>query len=258
MSKLIILGSGTCVPSLRRSSCSLLVCGRRERLLLDLGTGTIHQLLRAGYSIDEVDAVLLSHFHPDHAGELPGFLFSTKYPQPVGRTRPLRILAGEGLGEFYSLLKDAYKASFELPQELVQLRELEGKGRAAAPGLLNEFSLEWTAVEHRLESRAYRITTPEGRSLVYSGDTDYSEQLIELARGADLLVCESAFPDEHRQPGHLTPSLAGEIAARAGVGQLVLTHFYPVCEQYDLAAECRHTYQGPLILAEDLLEIALD
>ncbi len=70
MSKLIILGSGTCVPSLQRSFCSLLLCGARERLLFDLGTGTIHQLLRAGVSIDEVDAVLLSHFHPDHAGEL--------------------------------------------------------------------------------------------------------------------------------------------------------------------------------------------
>ena len=258
MSKVIILGSGTCVPSLQRSSCSLLVCSQSERLLFDLGTGTIHQLLRAGVSIDEVDAVLLSHFHPDHAGELAGFLFSTKYPQPVSRTRPLQIIGGEGIGKFYSLLKDAYNGAFELPEELVRLHELEGQGSAAAPRLLKEFSLEWKAVEHRPESRAYRITTPEGRSLVYSGDTDYSEGLVELASGADLLVCESAFPDEHRQSGHLTPSLAGKIAAKAGVGQLVLTHFYPVCERYDLEEQCRRSYQGPLVLAKDLLELALN
>ncbi len=57
-------------------------------------------------------------------------------------------------------------------------------------------------------------------------------------------------------PGHLTPSLAGRIATQAGVKKLVLTHFYPECEQVDIAKQCRKTYQGPLELAEDLKEIS--
>jgi ribonuclease BN (tRNA processing enzyme) len=112
-------------------------------------------------------------------------------------------------------------------------------------------------VEHNEESIAYRITSSGGHSIVYSGDTGYSENLIDLAKNADLLICESAMPDSMQARGHLTPSLAGEIAARAGAGKLVLTHFYPECDQVDIEQECRKTYAGPLILAEDLLRIEI-
>ena len=81
------------------------------------------------------------------------------------------------------------------------------------------------------------------------------ENLATIAQGADVLICESAFPDEMKVPGHLTPSLAGEIASQAGVRKLVLTHFYPECDRVDVSAQCRKTYGGPLVLAEDLLEI---
>ena len=69
------------------------------------------------------------------------------------------------------------------------------------------------------------------------------------------MICESALPDDKKAPGHLTPSLAGEIATAARVGKLVLTHFYPECDAVDMAAQCRKTYQGPLVLAEDLLQL---
>ena len=78
---------------------------------------------------------------------------------------------------------------------------------------------------------------------------------MELVNGADVLVCESAFPDHLKVTGHLTPSLAGEIAEEAGVKKLVLTHFYPECDGADLIEQCRKTYQGPLVLAEDFMEI---
>ncbi|RLB88140.1 MAG: MBL fold metallo-hydrolase, partial [Deltaproteobacteria bacterium] len=82
--------------------------------------------------------------------------------------------------------------------------------------------------------------------------------LVSLSTDADLLICESAMPDGMKVPGHLTPSLAGRIAAEAGVKRLVLTHFYPECESVDLYEQCRKTYQGPLLLARDLMEIVLD
>jgi len=76
---------------------------------------------------------------------------------------------------------------------------------------------------------------------------------VELAQGADLLILESSFPDEDPCEGHLTPSLAGRMAALAGVKRLVLIHFYPECLRTDVSAQCRKTYQGELILGEDLL-----
>ena len=110
-------------------------------------------------------------------------------------------------------------------------------------------------MNHREESLAYRIIDSNGKSIVYSGDTDTTENLVSLAAQADLLICESAMPDTLKVPGHLTPSLAGDIAARAHVKKLVLTHLYPECNQFDIAAQCRKTYQGPLVIAEDLMRI---
>jgi ribonuclease BN (tRNA processing enzyme) len=93
--------------------------------------------------------------------------------------------------------------------------------------------------------------------VVYSGDTDYSENLIALSKDADVLICESAVPDDFRVKGHLTPSLAGDIATRAGVKKLILTHFYPECDNADIEFEVRKAYDGPLVLAEDLMEIKI-
>ena len=121
----------------------------------------------------------------------------------------------------------------------------------------DSFSVETMPMNHREESIGYRITDSDGKSIVYSGDTDSTENLVSLARGADLLICESAMPDTLKVPGHLTPSLAGDMAARAHVKKLILTHLYPECDHVDLVAQCRKTYQGPLLIAEDLMRIAV-
>ena len=113
-------------------------------------------------------------------------------------------------------------------------------------------------VAHNPESVAFRIETPSGCSVVYSGDTDYSDRLVALSRQAGLLICESAVPDEQKVAGHLTPVLAGQIAAAAEVQRLMLTHFYPACDDTDIAAQCRQSYQGPLILAEDLMTVMVE
>ena len=112
-------------------------------------------------------------------------------------------------------------------------------------------------MDHNPESIAYRVEIPGGASVVYSGDTDYCDTLIELARDADLLICEAALPDDLKVGGHLAPSLAGRVAAAARVHQLMLTHFYPQCDQADIVSQCRQTYSGPLLLAEDLMHIEL-
>jgi len=78
-----------------------------------------------------------------------------------------------------------------------------------------------------------------------------------LARGADLLILESSFPDGQGIEGHLTPSQAGDIATRSGAKRLLLTHFYPECLKSDIETQCRKTYQGELILATDLMSLSV-
>ncbi len=250
-----ILGSGTCVPSLRRSSCSVLMQIDSGRLLFDSGPGTMRRLLEAGTTIFDLDYIFYSHFHPDHTAELVPLIFATKYPDSDRRKTPLTVIAGRGFGDFFAGLKAVYGQWIEPAPGMLKILEMANTTRDSHR--FREFTIDSAPVEHNEESIAYRITSSGGSSVVYTGDTDYSENLISLAKKADLLICESALPDGKRVKGHLTPSLAGEIASRAGVGKLVLTHFYPACDRIDIEQECRKTYPGPLVLAEDLMRLAV-
>ena len=251
-----ILGSGTCVPSLERSSCSVLIQTDGVRLLFDSGPGSMRRLLEADTTIFDLNYIFYSHLHPDHTAEFVPLIFATKYPDGNRRQTPLTIVASKGFADFYAGLKRVYGKWIELNPGLLKILELDNTSRDSLR--FKKFTVESAPVEHTEESLAYRITNDSGRSVVYSGDTGYSENLIDLAQEADVLICESALPDIMQVKGHLTPSVAGEIATRAGVGKLVLTHFYPECDQVDIKQECRKTYSGHLVIAEDLLRIEID
>ena len=247
-----ILGSGTCVPSLRRSSCAVLAEIGETKMIFDCGPGVMRQLLKTGTSIFDISFVFLSHFHPDHSGELVPFLFSNKYAGENPRELPLAIAGGRGISDFYKGLKAVYGHWMELGPGLSDIVEFDNSVREHRE--FRNFTVESMPVSHNPESIAYRITAG-GKSFVYSGDTDFSENLVVLAENTDLLICESAFPDAMKAEGHLTPSLAGKIADRAKVKKLVLTHFYPQCDKTDVEKECRKTYTGDLLLAEDLMRV---
>jgi len=250
-----ILGSGTCVPSLRRSSCSVLLEIGQKKLLLDSGPGTMRRLLRATTTIFELSYIFYSHLHPDHTGELVSLLFASKYPESTHRQNPLTIIAGKGFLEFYKGLRNVYRQWIDIGTGLLNIIELDNTDREVRP--FDDFTVESLPVQHQNESLAYRIIGSGGKSVVYSGDTDVCENLVHIAKQADLFICESALPDDLKAQGHLTPSRPGEIATRAKVRKLVLTHFYPECDAVDVEKECRKTYSGPLVLAEDLMRIEL-
>jgi ribonuclease BN (tRNA processing enzyme) len=249
-----ILGSGTCVPSLERSSCAVMLETGSSLLLFDAGAGTIRRVLESGKQLSDITHILLSHFHPDHCAELVSILFASKYPAATDRNVPLTVSAGEGLLEFLAGLKKAFGDWIELPKEMVRFEEMSTEKLDFRQ--FADFQLESIPVQHNPESIAYRICTGSCR-VVYSGDTQRSENLVALADKADLLICESAMPDGQGITGHLTPSQAGEIAQRAGVRHLVLTHFYPACTDADIAGQCRSRYSGKLTLAEDLLRFEI-
>ena len=253
--RVTILGSGTCVPSVKRSACAVLITTGRAVIVMDCGPGTMRRLTEKGTAVTDVTHVFFSHFHPDHTGELATFIFANKYPDQNRRQRPLTFIAGEGFTTFYHHYKSVYGHWIELPPDQFRLVEM-----AAAGGAINDFadfSVAARPVAHNPESLAYKITGADGKTIVYSGDTDFSENLAALAKGADLLICEAAYPAEYKVPGHLTPPEAGLIAARAGVRSLVLTHFYPECDQADMLGQCRQNWSGPLALAEDLMVVDL-
>ncbi|MBW1642321.1 MAG: MBL fold metallo-hydrolase [Deltaproteobacteria bacterium] len=254
--KITIIGSGTCVPSLKRSSCSVLMETGGSKLLFDSGPGTMRRLLEADTEIIDLSYLFYSHFHPDHTGELATILFAMKYSKWNRTKKYLKIIAGKGFNTFFQNLKSVYGDWIEIGSDTMDIVELDNQSfDLLEPG---NFKVDFAPVEHNQESIAYKITSSGGQSAVYSGDTDYSENLITLAKDVDVFICESAFPDDLKVKGHLTPSEAGKIAALAGVHKLVLTHFYPECDKADIEKECRKTYSGPLVLAEDLMKFEID
>lgn len=248
-----VLGSGTCVPSLARSACSLLMTVGDGRLLFDIGPGSMRRLLEAGLRVQDLTHIGISHFHPDHTGELAPLIFANKYPDATLRQAPLTLIGGPGFLDFMMRLESVYGHWIKLEAGMLKLVEASPEGRWGFSG--EGWTLETLPVSHNPESVAYRLSVNGGPSVVYSGDTDYSENLVALARGADLLICEAARPDERPVAGHLTPSVAGRIATEAGARQLMLTHFYPDCEDVDLEAQCRRTYNGRVLLARDLMHL---
>ena len=120
-----------------------------------------------------------------------------------------------------------------------------------------DWRIETAPAKHSDPAYAYRFEA-RGASMVYSGDTDYAEPVIQLASPCDLLILECSYPNEIDTPGHLTPKKAGEMAKAAGCKKLVLTHIYPICADYDLISECKQTYDGDVLLAEDGMRFELD
>ena len=247
--ELTVIGSGTGVPSLRRGSPSLAVKAAGRLLVLDLGAGSLRAMLQWGLNFNQIDILALSHRHPDHVGDLVPFLFATRYALGYTRQEPFWLLAARGFADFLARLREAFDHWVEPPEGLMNLRELSPEGPDA---------LEWEGLtvksaptNHTEGSLAFRIEAGS-RSLVYSGDTDTSDSLVALARGADLLVLEAANP--FKVPGHLTPGEAGRLAARAGVRLLLLTHFYPPCDEVDVVALAEQEFAGEIIKAEDGLQ----
>jgi ribonuclease BN (tRNA processing enzyme) len=253
--ELIIVGSGTSVPHPQRASPSVAIFIEDQFLLVDIGPGTVRQLTFAGLKHEDIDYICISHFHPDHTADLIHFFFATRYPPVLSRRKSLKIIGPKGLNRFLTLLKRPYGSWLDLPDGLMKIEELSTGENDRKE--FDTFKITSAPLNHTPESIGLRIEDNPGRSIVYSGDTGYCEEIVDLARDADLLILESSFPDGEGIAGHLTPSQAGDIATRSGVKRLLLTHFYPECLKIDIESQCRKTYQGELILATDLISLSV-
>ncbi len=187
-----ILGSGTCVPSLARSACAALMTAGSSHLLFDAGPGSMRRLLEAGVRVQELSHLCITHFHPDHTGELAPLLFANKYPDASLRREPLTLMGGPGFLDFMTRLEGVYGAWIKLDAGMCERIEAPPDGRLDYTA--GSWRLETIPVRHNPESVAYRLSLEGGPAVVYSGDTDYSENLVQLARNADLLICEAARP----------------------------------------------------------------
>lgn len=250
-----IIGSGTAIPMVGRGSPSVAVFLDDNPILFDMGPGTLGRVTRLGMGPEKIEKIFLTHFHPDHTADLIHFLFACRNPNILKKRSPFLVSGPSGLQEFINALQAAYPDWLNFPEPIMGIDELPSNQITERNHGL--FRIRTAPASHTPRSLAYRIENDDGKAVVISGDTDFCEPVIRLAKGADLLILEAAFPDDSPVAGHLTPSLAGRMARLAGVKRLVLTHFYPECLKTDITAQCRKTWQGELTLAEDLLQIRI-
>jgi len=245
--KLTALGTGTCAATLRRSCSAYLIEAGGDRVLLDAGCGTIRRMMEVEADYREIDVIACSHTHPDHVADLAPLLMALRYTPGYRRTRPLVLAGPRGFSAFYRALGAAYGET-TISADGYDLRIVELHEERL---VLGGWSLSARTMAHSRQTNGYRIEH-EGRVLAYSGDSGPCDALVELCAGADLALIECSFPDESPVEGHLTPSQAGRIAARAGCKKLLLTHFYPPMEAVDPLPLCRRYFDGEIEIAGDL------
>ena len=253
--QLIILGSGTGIPLNYAGSPSLLLILDNDPVVFDMGPGSLRQISKAGINFERIRRIFITHFHPDHTADIIHFLFATRNPSIIKRRDPFVITGPAGIKNLISHLQDSYVDCLNLPPGMMTVEELDKDKKFGKD--YGIFKLTACPVMHSIESMAYRIEDRTGKNFVYSGDTAFCEEIVDLAKDTDLLILECSFPEGNKIEGHLTPSEAGRIASLAGAKRLVLTHFYPECLETDITAQCRKTYGGELTLASDFLHIHL-
>ena len=296
--RIIMLGTGAAIPDPDRNHSAILITVQGRHYLFDCGHGATHQMVRANVHPARVDTVFLSHLHYDHIADFPFFMIATWI---TGRETPPVVIGPPDTQHFVdSLLVDGafrkdIEARAQYPQRQANIGVLTPDVRECEPGIVFEDDLVRVSacwVEHipREISPCFglRLDTAEGKSVVFSGDTAPCDRLIELARGADLLIHECTFPEkaiEFRAKAgigtwaHTSPTELGRIATEAGVKSLVATHFgsfdstntviremmanHMPLEMMgpqlmeDVVADIRKQWKGELRIAHDLMRIDL-
>lgn len=245
--RVTVLGSGTGWLRIERRAPAYLVTYGDFHILLDIGPGTLYQLLNTGLSLNDISAIFISHFHPDHVTDLIPFFFATRYQLGYTPQTQVFVIAHKKFQEFHEALKGAFGQWVSPPEHLFRFILLPGDSLQSFD--LGPFRVKTLGVNHNEESLAIRLELGE-KSLIYSGDTGLCNEIIELARGGDLLILECANSQEYKSPFHLGPEDIAEIALKAKPKRILLSHFYPHSESPPIEL-IQKVYDGEIILAKD-------
>jgi ribonuclease Z len=264
--RVVLLGTGTPNPRPDRFGPSTLVEAGSERLLFDCGRSCTTRLWQRGIPLGTVK-LFITHLHSDHTVGIPDLWLTGFLSNPYGRrTTPLRVWGPSGTAAMMTHLRQAYDAD-------IRIRKPEGNVDVDATdfteGLIydaNEVRVTAFKVSHDdIDAYGFRIDY-RGHSVVLSGDTRPSPNLVAHARGVDVIVHEVAMSasDAGRRVIanlHSTPEQAGEEFTRIGAKLAVYSHFslfgVPEPTMEELIARTRTTYRGPLEVGEDLMIISI-
>ena len=250
--RLTILGSGTNLHPTRAAAGYLV---RTDQImLLDFGPRTLVNLLKTGINRHRITHILFSHYHADHFSDFVTYLFDeiifTRYEG--GIRPPLTVMGPQGTSRLFRTMFGMLPG-FDRTPFPVRYRDLRDR-----PVRIGATTIVPITVLHSpgLHCLGYRVEY-RGKALAYSGDSQYCAPLVRLCGDADIAVLDCSFPASRPNPVHLHAGQCGQVAREAGVGRLVLSHFYPIAERYDVKAQAGEAFEGPINKAKDLLQIKI-
>lgn len=270
--KVTLLGTGTPQPIMERFGSSILVQAGNEILLFDAGRGCLQRLRQINISYDKINALFLTHLHSDHIVGLPdlwltGWLVSK-------RAIPLDVLGPAGTDEMLNNLRKAFAFDIKLRVEDDKRSEEGSKFLVTEiqQGIIYEKNgVKVTAIEvdHYpvVPAFGYRIDY-NGHSVVLSGDTRYSQNLIKFAKGTDLIIHEVAIaPDSLSKSDpqynilmhHTTPEQAAKVFNKAQPKLAVYSHIVKIqgLTEEDIMKKTKANYSGEVIMGEDLMSFSV-
>jgi ribonuclease Z len=273
--RVTLLGTGAPPPVLDRFGPSTLVEVGAEKFIFDAGRGAMQRLHQLQIPFAEITGLFLTHHHSDHVVGFTDLWLTGWIGRPWGKRRvPLKVWGPEGTRQMMEYLSKAFfvdirARSKHYPAEGVKLEAEEIKeGVVYDKGEVKVSTFEVDHGGEQLPAFGYRIDS-RGRSAVLSGDTTFNENLIEHARGTDLLIHEvtassASGPESSEQlkriaSNHTTPEQAGEVFSRANPKLAVYNHLllFGGARAEDLIPATRKNYSGPLEVGEDLMSIEI-
>lgn len=244
--ELTILGSGTCVPSLKRSAPASLIKTGSLHILIDCGPDTLHQLEKAKVGYKKIDFIFIGHYHPDHTSNLISFVQALNHTPKYTHKKDLTIVGPPGFKKWYK----KYINSFPLPNTYrLVVKEIEKKMT------IGSLKVTTSKTVHTPDSLAYRFTA-KGKSVTITGDTGFTNSLAKFAKNSDLLLIECTYPNSMKSDGHLTPYECALIANDANVKKMILTHIHSVFSEKQIFNPTKKDFPRT-VLAKDLMKVQL-
>ena len=238
--RLTIVGCAGSFPGPDSPASCYLVEHDGHRIVLDLGNGAFGALQRYA-DVYDIDAVVLSHLHADHCLDLTSYYVARRY-HPDGPKPRIPVLGPAGTAERMA-------RAYDMPRDPGMTAEFEFRDHVEVTEI-GPFSIRTARANHPIEAYSIRVEAG-GRSLVFSGDTGATEELVRLGEGADLALFEASWLHRADNPPdlHMSAAEAADHATRAGIDRLVLTHLVPWCDGAQSYAEAAAVYDGELSLA---------
>ncbi len=280
--RVTLLGTGSPAPVMRRFGPGVLIEAGGKKLLIDCGRGTTQRLMQTGVRLGAIDAMFLTHLHSDHIVGIPDLWLTGWLDVPYAQRRgPFRVYGPAGTSDLMQGLVKAYDwdirariADQKLAAENVRPEVTEFKqGVVYDQGGVKVTAFEVDHGELLKPAVGFRVDYA-GRSVTVSGDTRFSENLIEYAKGTDLLVHQVAAAPEAllKNPvfqvilaHHTKPDEAGTLFSRVKPKLAVFYHFVllgnlgsPALTEKDVFELARKNYDGPMQIGEDLMAFRLD